>query len=470
MNIGDFSQILKIALYITIVAGIVIVIMEIRKTRNILRIVLSGAGTFLFAVLLFFFSSTMDNQSDRLSGYIKNAHPESINNITYGQVIDYCCKDAEWSYAGKNDEAPYGFTVEMNGVYKEEGSDITVQFFYNGGSDVDYIKEDTPFTVSWIGQDKDAKVTPDEMQQTLFAMFRKYGEANGITVDESMMDGIRQGVPAVNAGKTDSPASIDEADEMPEVQSNSIETDDVKIYFVKNGYPLIYPNITYGQAFDEFFADPKWEYFRSEEGVDVVEFTGICTYKETQVEANLQFILNESEGTFQQGALSFNDVPQEDLITSVMVCKAFEEYASNHDVSVDDIEEENSMGSGTEATMGTAENTDSEYSGSESPETEEEEQVNDTDSEETSEYIFPDSSTKKLKESEVQALNASECRLAKNEIYARHGRRFQDQSLQRYFDSKSWYHGYIDPEDFDESVFSKIEKRNIKLLAQYENK
>lgn len=202
----------------------------------------------------------------------------------------------------------------------------------------------------------------------------------------------------------------------------------------------------------------------------MVEFIGICTYKETQVEANLQFILNESEGTFQQGALSFNDVPQEDLITSVMVCKAFEEYASNHNVSVEDTEEESSMGSGTEARMGMTENTDSENSNSESPETEEEGKLDDTDGEETSEYIFPDSSTKKLKASEVQTLNASECRLAKNEIYARHGRRFQDQSLQRYFDSKSWYHGYIDPEDFDESVFSKIEKRNIKLLAQYENK
>ena len=226
MNIGDFSQILKIAPYITIVAGIVIVIMEIRKTRNILRIVLSGAGTFILAFVLFYFSGTAGDQTDRLSSYIKNAHPSSISNITYGQVIDYCCKDVSWSYASKKDKAPYGYTVQADGKYKEEGSDITLQFFYNEDFEVTHIEEETPFRVSWIGKDENAEVTSDETEQTLFAMFQKYGKANGISVDESMMDGILQGVPAVNAGKTDSPVSIDEADEMPEEQSNSIETDD----------------------------------------------------------------------------------------------------------------------------------------------------------------------------------------------------------------------------------------------------
>lgn len=87
-----------------------------------------------------------------------------------------------------------------------------------------------------------------------------------------------------------------------------------------------------------------------------------------------------------------------------------------------------------------------------------------------SEYIFPDSSTKRLKENDVKSLSSAQCRLAKNEIYARHGRLFQDESLQNYFDKKSWYSGYIEPDDFDESVFNKTEKANIKLLAKYENK
>lgn len=90
--------------------------------------------------------------------------------------------------------------------------------------------------------------------------------------------------------------------------------------------------------------------------------------------------------------------------------------------------------------------------------------------EDSSEYILSDSSTKRLKENDVKKLSRVKCRLAKNEIYARHGRLFQDKSLQKYFDKKTWYSGYIKPEDFDESVLSKIEKANVKLLAKYENR
>lgn len=472
MDINSISQILKVAPYIVLMAGIVTVIIGIVKKHSIWKIVLSGAGTFIFTALLFYFSSIMGNQADRLSGYIKNAHPASINSITYGQAIDYCCKDVVWSYAGKKEKSPYGYTVQMDGIMKEEESNITLQFFYNQDFEVTYIKEDDPFKVEWAGKDKDAKVTSGEMEQILFKMFQKYGESKGITVDETIKDGILQGVPAGSA-REDGPsesAGPTETDKPVAVKSNSIDNKDIKIYSVKNGYPFIYPNITYGQAFDEFFADPEWDYFLSEEGVDVVEFKGICTYKEVQVEANLQFILNEAEGTFQQGALSFNGVPQEDLITSVMICKAFEEYASNHNISVEDTEEESSMGSGTETQMGTAENTDPAASDPRTPEPEEEEEKEDVSEEKSPEYIFPDSSTRKLKKSEVKAIGTEERRLAKNEIYARHGRRFQDQELQEYFDSLSWYYGTIEPEDFDESVFNKIEKANIKLLAKYEKK
>lgn len=101
------------------------------------------------------------------------------------------------------------------------------------------------------------------------------------------------------------------------------------------------------------------------------------------------------------------------------------------------------------------------------PETKGEE---DEDEMSASEYIFSDSSEKRLKENDVKKLSSAQCRLAKNEIYARHGRLFQDESLQNYFDKKSWYSGYIEPDDFDESVFNKTEKANIKLLAKYENK
>lgn len=84
------------------------------------------------------------------------------------------------------------------------------------------------------------------------------------------------------------------------------------------------------------------------------------------------------------------------------------------------------------------------------------------------EYICPKSNVKKLSVKDVKKLSKADRRLAKNEIYARYGRKFNDENLQEYFNGKSWYTGNIEPENFDESVFNKTEKYNIKLLAKYE--
>lgn len=92
----------------------------------------------------------------------------------------------------------------------------------------------------------------------------------------------------------------------------------------------------------------------------------------------------------------------------------------------------------------------------------------DVDTVDTDEYICPDSDVKKLSIKDVKKLSKADRRRAKNEIYARYGRKFNDISLQEYFNGKSWYTGTIEPEDFDESVFNKVEKYNIKLLAKYE--
>ena len=61
-------------------------------------------------------------------------------------------------------------------------------------------------------------------------------------------------------------------------------------------------------------------------------------------------------------------------------------------------------------------------------------------------------------------------RLGRNEIYARHGRRFLDEEIQSYFDSMPWYEGTIEPEDFKESVLNKYEKRNLQKIKLYESR
>ena len=56
-------------------------------------------------------------------------------------------------------------------------------------------------------------------------------------------------------------------------------------------------------------------------------------------------------------------------------------------------------------------------------------------------YVLPESDTRTYSKSEIEDLSDYELYIARNEIFARHGRIFQNDDLQDYFESKSWYHG-----------------------------
>ena len=85
-----------------------------------------------------------------------------------------------------------------------------------------------------------------------------------------------------------------------------------------------------------------------------------------------------------------------------------------------------------------------------------------------SEFILPDSSTRVLDKSELAGFSAEQCRLARNEIYAKHGRMFDDAGLQNYFNSHSWYHGTISADRFSDTMLSDIEIQNRNLIITYE--
>lgn len=85
------------------------------------------------------------------------------------------------------------------------------------------------------------------------------------------------------------------------------------------------------------------------------------------------------------------------------------------------------------------------------------------------EYIFPNSGSDRLSyKNDLLNKTDEELRIGRNEIYARHGRRFTDTSLQSYFDSKDWYQGTIAPKEFDYSSISGMEQINIDAIAQVE--
>ena len=83
-------------------------------------------------------------------------------------------------------------------------------------------------------------------------------------------------------------------------------------------------------------------------------------------------------------------------------------------------------------------------------------------------YILSDSSSRELTIADISGLSHDQLELARNEIYARHGRKFTNPTLQNYFDSQAWYTGTIEPEDFTDDMLSDIEKSNIQFIKDHE--
>lgn len=91
-------------------------------------------------------------------------------------------------------------------------------------------------------------------------------------------------------------------------------------------------------------------------------------------------------------------------------------------------------------------------------------------SQQTGSSVFADSSTRLLTSADLQGKTAYQLRLARNEIYARHGRKFNDASLQNHFNACSWYkvnpsYNYAN----ENANLNEIEKANIIAIRNAEN-
>lgn len=85
------------------------------------------------------------------------------------------------------------------------------------------------------------------------------------------------------------------------------------------------------------------------------------------------------------------------------------------------------------------------------------------------EYILPDSNIRYMTYNDLKGLDADTLRIAKNEIFARHGRMFKDEKLNDYFNSKSWYNGTISPDNFSDTVFNDFENGNISIIQFFQD-
>ena len=88
-----------------------------------------------------------------------------------------------------------------------------------------------------------------------------------------------------------------------------------------------------------------------------------------------------------------------------------------------------------------------------------------------SEYVVDGSDSGYFDKAYFEKMTDEELRLARNEIFARHGRKFNSEELQAYFDSKSWYTPKYSPEEFDalgDSILNQWEIANRDLIIEVE--
>ena len=81
--------------------------------------------------------------------------------------------------------------------------------------------------------------------------------------------------------------------------------------------------------------------------------------------------------------------------------------------------------------------------------------------------IAPYSSQRRVRDSDMQQYSNWVLTLMRNEIYARHGRTFQNQRIRAYFNNQSWYRP---TSSFRESWLNSTEKQNAARILSYQQR
>lgn len=91
----------------------------------------------------------------------------------------------------------------------------------------------------------------------------------------------------------------------------SLVFSDNYVSMVKEGHLKSFSKTeTVGEAFDDFFANPKWESFKSEDDERIVEFNGECEYLGDEVKVCIQFEVDVDDESFE---ISYADIDGEKM-------------------------------------------------------------------------------------------------------------------------------------------------------------
>lgn len=260
------------------------------------------------------------------------------------------------------------------------------------------------------------------------------------------------------------------------------EIKSIKAMQLDNGYLL-------GDLVENYMGSPTYELFTAEGGQRCINISGNITYMGKPVVCVIQYEKESGNGVAERynfRAIEFNEVPQPNLYYYTIMSNMVESYEQKHGVKTDkniveskkrDVKESVSLPSdhGYNWNPSNSSLPDDSNNLNDSPKYEyEEERLNDYPEYEYEEerssdyYILPTSSYAYLTEYDLYGLSSEELRLARNEIYARHGRVFKDEDLQEYFNHMRWYQELPKKKEVSDYELNDYEKENIQLIKSFE--
>lgn len=85
-------------------------------------------------------------------------------------------------------------------------------------------------------------------------------------------------------------------------------------------------------------------------------------------------------------------------------------------------------------------------------------------------FVIQDSDVMEIPDSVISQLDTHELWIARNEIYARKGRKFSNDFLNSYFNNCDWYIPKISSENLYDSMLSDVERKNVENLYAEESR
>ncbi len=95
------------------------------------------------------------------------------------------------------------------------------------------------------------------------------------------------------------------------------KAEELFINAVRNAVPGDYPDITIGEAYENYFSSPEWSAFEAASSYDddtidfIVEFKGGCIYKDAEAQALIQFTFDPELEGFEATFFSLDGEPME---------------------------------------------------------------------------------------------------------------------------------------------------------------